>query len=75
MAAVVGGRSMRDLAREVLTLSQAGLRARAATGTPDETGFLAPLWQTVETGQAQADRWLARGAADLPGLLDAARLC
>jgi glutamate--cysteine ligase len=74
MAAVVGGRSMRDLARAVVDLAEAGLTARQA----DEARFLAPLRQTVETGRSQADRWLAdvqAGRVTLPGLLDAARLC
>jgi glutamate--cysteine ligase len=61
MAAEVDGLRMTDLASRVLELSQAGLAARARTGAGqgDETGYLAPLWETARSGQGPADRWLS----------------
>jgi glutamate--cysteine ligase len=45
LEARIGGRSLRDLSREVLALARGGLarRARLDGGGRDETGFLAPL--------------------------------
>ncbi len=45
LAAMVAGRSLRDIAREVLALSRAGLvrRARRDAKGADESGFLDPL--------------------------------
>jgi glutamate--cysteine ligase len=55
---------MQDLAREVLAISEAGLRARARPGAggmlPDETHFLNALKDSVESGQTPADELLAR---------------
>ena len=59
-----GGVRMHDLAREVVTIAEVGLRARAAPGSggllPDETHFLGTLRETVETGRTPADDLLAR---------------
>ncbi|MBB4211965.1 glutamate--cysteine ligase [Rhodothalassium salexigens] len=54
-----GGR-MADLAREVLAIADAGLkaRARAADGAPSEQAFLDSLHETVASGKAPADRLL-----------------
>lgn len=50
---------MADLAREVVALAEAGLRARARPGAgglvPDETHFLAPLQESLDTGEIPAD--------------------
>jgi glutamate--cysteine ligase len=65
LEAVIGGRSLRDLATEVLALSRAGLARRGRLGPrgQDETGFLAPL-----EAIAANDRTLAqRLAADFEG--------
>jgi glutamate--cysteine ligase len=55
------GQTMRDLAREVLAISQAGLSARAirrADGA-DESVYLAPLADVVRDGRSLADDLLA----------------
>jgi glutamate--cysteine ligase len=60
--AEVGGHKMLDLAREVLAIAEAGLKARAMPGVggmvPDETHFLNALKESVETGKAPADELL-----------------
>jgi len=62
--AEVAGTKMRDLAREVLAISESGLRARARTGSgglvPDETHFLNTLKESVETGKVPADELLEK---------------
>ncbi len=60
----VGQIAMRDLAREVLNISEAGLKSRARQGAggliPDETHFLNALRESVETGKVPADEMLDR---------------
>ena len=58
--AEIGGRTVRDIAREVLDIARAGLASRARlNGAGDnETGFLLPLQETVECGSTPADRKL-----------------
>jgi glutamate--cysteine ligase len=55
---------MHDLAREVVAIAQAGLKARACPGAgglvPDETHFLNTLHEMIETGQTAADELLAQ---------------
>ena len=62
---------MRDLAREVLAIAEAGLKARADAGrgraVPDETHFLNALKEIVETGRTPADELLARYQGDWGG--------
>ena len=68
------GRSVRDLAREMLEISAAGLRRRAvgegtgldAAGMSEE-GFLNPLRVLVERGQTRADELLRRYREDWKG--------
>jgi glutamate--cysteine ligase len=71
LRASIGGRSLREVAREVLALADAGLRARGLTGAggtiPDETHFLNALHESVESGQTPADELLARYAGDWQG--------
>ncbi|MBI6628559.1 glutamate--cysteine ligase [Pontibaca salina] len=71
LQARVGDIHMHDLAREVLALSEAGLRARACAGSgglvPDETHFLNALKESVETGKTPADELLNRYAGDWNG--------
>ncbi len=59
LQARVGDVKMHDLARELLAISQAGLKARARPGAgglvPDETHFLNALVESVETGRTLAD--------------------
>jgi glutamate--cysteine ligase len=60
--AKVGNIAMRDLAKSVLDLSEAGLKARAIPGVggmvPDETHFLNALSESIETGKTPADELL-----------------
>ena len=64
LQAQVGGINMHDLAREVVAISEAGLKARARAGAggmvPDETHFLNALKDSIETGQVPADELLER---------------
>ena len=70
----VGGVVMRDLAREVLSIAEAGLKARARQGAgglvPDETHFLNALKESVETGKVPADEMLAKYHGEWAGDLD-----
>lgn len=69
--AVVGDIRMHDLAREVLEISDAGLRARARRGAggmiKDETHFLNALKESVESGQVPADELLAKYEGEWDG--------
>jgi glutamate--cysteine ligase len=62
LQAQAGGVNMHDLAREVVALSEAGLKARARPGAgglvPDETHFLNAVKESVETGKTPADELL-----------------
>jgi glutamate--cysteine ligase len=55
------GRTLRDLACEVVDLAERGLRRRARLNGKgeDETTALLPLFETVEEGRTPADRLLA----------------
>jgi len=71
LAANTHGVKMHDLAREVVALAEAGLKARALPGAggmvPDETHFLNALKDSLETGQTPADELLARYHGDWQG--------
>jgi len=71
LAAQTHGVNMLDLAREVVALAEAGLKARARPGAgglvPDETHFLNALKESLETGQTPADELLARYHGDWQG--------
>jgi glutamate--cysteine ligase len=60
LSATVGGRTVRDIARDLLAMSRAGLKARARLNADgaDEGLFLDPLDRIVETGMTQADTML-----------------
>ncbi len=64
LQAEVGGVKMLDLAREVLKISEAGLKARAKPGAGgmvlDERHFLNALIDSVDTGMVPADELLAK---------------
>ncbi len=66
-----GGVRLHDLAREVVTIAEAGLKARARPGAggllPDETHFLNALKESVESGQTPADELLNRYHGDWQG--------
>jgi glutamate--cysteine ligase len=62
LQAQVGDIKMHDLAREVVALSEAGLKARGRSGAggmvPDETHFLNTLKESIESGKVPADELL-----------------
>lgn len=55
------GRTVRDIAHEVLALAEGGLlrRARVNDEGQNETRALAPLMEIAETGRTEADRLIA----------------
>ncbi|MGY6706630.1 glutamate--cysteine ligase [Roseinatronobacter sp.] len=71
LAGQAQGVSLHDLAREVVDIAEAGLKARAQPGAggmlPDETHFLNALKESVETGQTPADELLHRYHSDWQG--------
>jgi glutamate--cysteine ligase len=68
LQATIAGRSVQDVARDVLAIARDGLRARGL----GEESYLDPLDAIVATGQTQADRWLERCATVWGG--DASRV-
>lgn len=64
LQAQVGGINMHELAREVVAISESGLKARARPGAgglvPDETHFLNALKDSLESGKVPADELLER---------------
>ena len=70
--AKIDGRSLRDLGREVVALSAAGLRRRAhldSTGR-DESHFLAPLDEVISSGRCAAEVLLQRYQGEWQGSID-----
>jgi glutamate--cysteine ligase len=71
LQAQVGKIGMHDLAREVLALSEAGLKARARAGAgglvPDETHFLNALKESIDSGKTPADELLEHYHGDWNG--------
>ncbi len=71
LQARVGDIHMHDLAREVVAISEAGLKARALPGAgglvPDETHFLNALKESLETGKVPADELLDHYNGDWNG--------
>jgi len=71
LQAKVGGIDMHVLARDVLDIAEAGLKARAMPGAggliQDETHFLNALRDSVETGQVPADELLEHYRGDWGG--------
>jgi glutamate--cysteine ligase len=59
---IPGGRSMQDLAKEVLAISRAGLRdrGRISAAGDDESGFLSGLDEIANSGLTPAERLLQR---------------
>lgn len=62
LKAMVQGRSVQSLARELVSLASDGLSARRRLNSSgdDETGFLTPLVRTAESGLSPADLKLER---------------
>ncbi len=62
--AEIAGRSLRDVSRDVLEISRAGLAARGRKGAggliPDETHFLDALHEVVERNETPAEELLAK---------------
>lgn len=73
-SAIVGARSVRDIAHDLLAISREGLRRRGQPGSTytDETHFLDPLQELVDRNQTMAERTADYFINDLRG--DAARL-
>jgi glutamate--cysteine ligase len=71
LQAEVGGIRMHDLAREVVAISEAGLKARAIPGAggmvPDETHFLNALQESIQSGKVPADELLDHYHGDWKG--------
>ncbi|MEK0162252.1 glutamate--cysteine ligase [Phaeobacter sp. A36a-5a] len=71
LQAQVGNIKMHDLAREVVAISEAGLKSRGRAGAgglvPDETHFLNALKDSIETGKVPADELLDRYNGDWNG--------
>jgi glutamate--cysteine ligase len=61
LRATVQGRPLQDIARELLEIAYAGLTARnrLSSAGENETGFLAPLQATAESGVTPAEKKLA----------------
>jgi glutamate--cysteine ligase len=59
---VPGGRSMQDLAVDVLDIARAGLKRRAnlSVSGDDETGYLSELDQIARSGLTPAERLLEK---------------
>ncbi len=74
LQAQAGQVKMHDLAREVLTIAEAGLKARGKAGVgglvPDETHFLSALKESVESGKVPADELLDHYHGDWGGDLN-----
>jgi len=66
------GRTLREIAREVLALAEGGLlrRARLNNEGADETRALLPLMKIVEEGRTEADRLLAAYEGPWSGDID-----
>jgi len=72
LKARIRGRTLQDVARELLDLATVGLNARNrlnASGD-NETGFLGPLRETAESGETPAERKLALFAGAWGGSVD-----
>ena len=71
LQARVGDINMHDLARDVLAISEAGLKARGQAGAgglvPDETHFLNALQESIDSGMVPADELLAKYHGDWDG--------
>jgi glutamate--cysteine ligase len=82
LKAVIQGRSVQDVARDVVALAEAGLKRRAFLhphDKTDETVYLAPLHEIIACGKTQAEIWLDqyknRWEMQTAPLFEAARIC
>ena len=69
LATMFRGRVLAELARDVVEIAHAGLRARKQIDAQgdDETIYLAPLDRAVASGQAPADELLAKWHGEWKG--------
>jgi glutamate--cysteine ligase len=72
LRAIIRGRTLQELAQELLDLAHEGLNARNRLDSAgdNETGFLTPLLETAESGQTPADRKLALFNTEWGGVVD-----
>ena len=72
LVATIAGRTLQDLAGDVLALSRAGLarRARKNAKGQDETGFLDPVSEIVETGKTLSQRLAASYETEWNGTIE-----
>src|SRR5919197_862881 len=72
LAAPLRGHAVRDVAREVLTIAQAGLKDRARLNSEgeDESMFLQLVEEVVKSGRTPADELLARYEGPWRGNVD-----
>lgn len=70
LKAEIGGRSLRDIGREVVELSRAGLarRQRLNRCGQDETGYLRPLDVILDRGKTEAEVLLDKFGNNLDGI-------
>lgn len=69
LKAKIGGRSVQDIAKEVVAISRDGLRRRARPGAManDETNFLDPLQAIAESGVTMGEYMAHHFVVDLKG--------
>jgi glutamate--cysteine ligase len=69
LKAKVGGRSVQEIAREVVAIARHGLKRRAMPGSmaPDETHFLNPLEAIAESGVTMGEYAAHRFVTELKG--------
>jgi glutamate--cysteine ligase len=74
LRATIAGRSLREVAGEVVAIARAGLARRAVLGSDgrDETRYLDPLLAITQSGQSEADKLLARYAGAWAGSVEPA---
>jgi glutamate--cysteine ligase len=72
LQATIRGRTVRDIAFEVIELASAGLAARDRLNAAgdNETGFLAPLQEVAEKGETPAERKLKLYHSEWGGSVD-----
>jgi len=72
LRAEIHGRSVHNIARDLLELARNGLRNRKRLNAAgdDETGFLEPLHATVESGRTPADKLLELYGGEWSGSLE-----
>jgi glutamate--cysteine ligase len=72
LGAEIAGRGLAEVGREILSITRAGLtrRARLDDAGRDETVYLDPLDNIVETGRVAAQDWIARFEGEWGGVVD-----